>query len=837
MYKHFILYILNLKYGRYLPYFLLWILNFGFNSSLNAQKKDSTFKTNKDSLHLNKVKDSISIVILNGIKNEYSSIQTNLLKTGQLDTSLLTPGVKFSKDSIRINDKVSVFAYNLSKGCMSILDKASIKIKKPNIKIGGSIENQSYATNTQNPFLIGESVYSRFYFKPTISIYSIPLKIDGFYTTETSGMYRNSYFRVSLDMEALQSAAKGKMEETLKAKQREYTYKVLKAKPTLDQENKAKLELSKTTNSYANADRLTNDAKRQLEKEKQKAVDQQNHINDSLENLAQNNIDNEISNVKQMNDSIEKSKTDSLNNSCDSITNCKLYGKAAKTIDSLQNVYNSCLKRKENLQRQKDSVENNYSKISEQCNAIKGMLKGDSLSIEEYRQMIKNPGSQITKRLPNSIDHFKITRLAIGQVAPTYAEFGLNGIPVKGGEIMVQSGNLFIGTTLGKTTNTSDFFSLNASSPKYDKRLGALIVGYNSGKNRYYLHSLNISEDKKNNEQKNYHEENTVFTVGAEMKFKKNLRFIGELAASRYSRLPINTTIEYKGESPVIKPSFNNSITNSTAARINLEYDLTNTTVISTKYERIGESFKDLGNPFLRRDFLMKELKFTQTLFKNKLKTEAFYKEGSDNVSKEKNYTNRNKGFGFKARTSFSRYPNIMLMYSPFQFGNNHPDSNLRTRSQFSFLMATLTWYKTMGRTAFNTIASYNNSKQSFETAQDVSVSQYTISQSLNPGKKFKLNFQLMYSKTFPSVDSINCFSQMICFSHLANSKLTWNLNLDNVSYFHHGFKRGGSLGCSILLTKNSNISLQGGLSQIHKIWGKSDMLVVFARVGVIWKL
>ena len=251
----------------------------------------------------------------------------------------------------------------------------------------------------------------------------------------------------------------------------------------------------------------------------------------------------------------------------------------------------------------------------------------------------------------------------------------------------------------------------------------------------------------------------------------------------------------------------------------------------------MGESYINLGNPFLRKDFMLKELKLAQSLLSGKIKLESFYKQGSDNLSKLKEYTNKNSGFGFKGQTRFKKYPNLMVMYSPIQFGNNHPDSTLRTRNQVNFTMATLTWFKIIRGINSGTIFSYNNSKQSFSNLPSVSVTAYSLNQTLGIGKDLQIIFSSMYTKTLPSVDSVNSFSQNFGLYKRSNSRLTWNVMLNNVSYFHHGFRRGGQIGGSILLKNNSMINLQAGLNQIHRIWGIEDAIAIDCRLGVIWKL
>jgi hypothetical protein len=711
---------------------------------------------------------------------------------------------------------------------------------RSNISISGTLENQTYASNFQNPYLRNSPVYSRFYFRPTATIYGIPISINSFYTTETEGQYRNRFIQVSFNKSVFDANARDKITENLNAKLREHNYRRIDLNLLTNAEAQLKNDMNRVVNRYNYQQSLTKILEYQIEAEKKNVEILTRKHSGSFDSSIKHRR-NEISGKGySILDSLKHEMRNRTEMMADSLIkrseDNEMISNSQNRIDSLNDVLEKYQLKEKVYRSQLDSIQREYDTIMGRYARIKNLLELDSVGIKKYKELLQKPSLDgLLKKSPLKLGEMEITKFEIGQVSPVYSFLGINGIPVRGTEVMVKNQNWFGGITVGRTTNSGNFYSSTNQKPVFNKPTQAFIVGKNINHNRVFIHLLHIGEKDRKVSNNETNERNIVLSTGAELEFKKVLRINFELATSSYRLNPTGTTVLYKGEKTVESFDFTKKLTNSSAQKVNLTYEISGNTVLNLNYERFNPSFKNLGNPFIRHNFMVREVKISQSLMANKIRMEAFYKEGKDNLSNEREFTNKNKGFGFKGRTAFKKYPNLMVFYSPIQFGNNHPDSALRTNNQMNFTMVAVSWNKNCRKVRTSTFINYSHSKQHFSNITDVQLKTYSLNENISLSKQVQINIQASYSRTIPAVDSMNCISQSVGIFHSPNSKSTWNLSIDNVNYFNGGYRRGGFIGGSIILKNNSKINTQLGMSKLHNFWGLQDAIQLFAQIGVLW--
>jgi hypothetical protein len=481
------------------------------------------------------------------------------------------------------------------------------------------------------------------------------------------------------------------------------------------------------------------------------------------------------------------------------------------------------------MQRKLEELKSEKQKIDDlrQSDSAQLLKKiGSARNPDDIRKMAKD--QMPDKKILNNI--LAVDRFGIGLVNPQYSEFTLFATSVKGLDIGVNKDKYFYDLTIGKTTR--QFTGLFSDArPKYDRYIGVTRLGYGELKGNYLSLEYLYAYDPKATDKATPMIRNGVANLSGRVTMLKSTVVEANLAQSNYKEQYVEQRSNYNSTTHAKLDASANR-----AYQVKAIQAIGDNTKIELQVKQTGAAFRTVGNPFLRRNFREGEFKFEQQLFKKRVKVSGFYKEMRDNLVELNAATNRLKGYGLKLSTAFEKYPNITASYSPYQQGNNHPDSLYRTNNQFSITTAMITYKKRFRTLNWNGLVNYTRSAMEINDAGTVAYKMISTVHTLQIGQRHTSIISYMSNVTAPFVDSLNSNSIQLSHTYLAKRSLSAGLIGEYTVYKNDAFRAGGGLQVTTALLKNFTLSLVTRYDRINKLWQLQDADVFTGKMILVWK-
>ena len=692
----------------------------------------------------------------------------------------------------------------------------NIKSKlKSSIHTKGSITFENYITNYLLPIQPGERAYSRVHGNTTLTILSLPFNADFYLTTEKNTFYNSNSFSLSFDVDQfkknLTTNAKNKVKDqtsSLNEIQRELMgqeYDLSKLNSKLDVQN---LKLA--------------GVQQQLDGFESPSIE--NTIisdytgTDNLKSQAEGIFQDSVNKQKQgLSESSQKNKDSLLKESAkikqdiDALNEKIVY--ANKTIGLLKN---------------SDSLA--QTEIAE----LKNGLNSNSI----YTLLGKNSGK--VKGLDKVLS--SISSFNIGLFNPVYTRNSVNGISVKGVNATWDSRLFFGNLTLGNTFRDQlPFKGFGTERPKFDRRIGATMLGFGKRDATNVYGLLLGVKDKPTSQTETINSQNTVLGIGGQIKVAKILQFNGEILSSRYEK---NAPSYYNSETSVMNgdtQSYTSRVKQLSHMAFNFGTSIfpVKTVEIKSNWKWVGPGYCSLASPYTRTNYDEKELAIKWKLFKSRLNLGGFYKTNkSDPLNfQEGSYTM--SGYGFNMKTNFKKLPNVFMSYSPFEQGNNSPDTVFRSNNKFSLLTGGITYRFTNKKYTLLSNAILSRSHTEFIQLENRIGNQFnaSFSQNVQYKKSFLLTGTYSLSKTSPSVDSLNNYRVGLISTIKIKKNVSLGLQLDASNYNNRGSIRSGGLQLIYKAKKGVNISLRTKVNRFDGIYGLNNLMVYEGMLGVDYRL
>lgn len=695
--------------------------------------------------------------------------------------------------------------------------KSKLPPKENLFKFSLQLRSESFATNAQNPMQRNELMYSRLYVSPKFTVLGLPFTSNLFYTTESNNTYKNNYFAFRLDVNSLRQSAVEQMQKEIdelnkvdRLRQFEISAKSIES----DKINQQMEVLKKQVPDYDNWQQtLKQEAERKVN---EKLDAEKKALEEKLKTASEKEKEELMQAYGHKKDSMLLSVKSSINDSISAIR-----AKTGENLDTAKlNKLLALEKQYESLQKQKEKLEL--------------LRKADTTGMASKIAGIRNPKNirdQMKSGMPNQgllKSVLAVDRFGIGLTGAMYTDFTLSNMSLKGVDIGVSKKKYFWDATIGKTSKQ---FILPFSSSKivYNRPTGALRFGIGSRSSDFLALTYFSAFDLNAIDSFAPNVNNSVLSIGGKLSLLKGMTVEGEWAQSQYKE-----QYHYK----VITTNTSNNI--SANGTMSYQLKAVQQSGKNTKFEiqtrQVGAAFRTIGNPFLRRNFRELESKVEQLFFKQKIKFSASYKEMRDNLNELNVTTNRIKGYGLKINTSFDKYPNLMLSYSPYIQGNNHPDSLYRTNNQFSITTATINYKKRYK--IYNWVGLVNYTKSTMEIGEKGQVAYKNIStiHSIQAGQRHNMLLSFFRNITAPFVDSLNSNSVQICYNYLAKKGLSIGLQTDCLKYKNNAYKQGVGLVATSAILKNLSVSGIIRYDKIDGLWKLENKDVFTGKMVLVWR-
>jgi hypothetical protein len=562
--------------------------------------------------------DTSKVNVLNGDILKYSKVDILQSNSDTNQYKVVKPGMaiydvksNIPNDSLQSTrttaDKSSLRKINLSKGIKRIVPSG-------NISLGYDYGFLPYTTNMPSPSMAYKSEG-----KIDLNLFSLPINVSYFYSTQKNIVGLNNYFRVSYDAERY----KNQLNQKLLDKKNIYK----------DQKGKLVSEKQDLVKKMAFADYLNSTD----------PVKWPKGINQSTKLSSPKITVPEITNEIGVNDSLNVSvntNTTGFNIDKSGSVGGRLDDYKRKS-DSVRTVY-------EKYRSQYEQLSDSIKKIDSELEKLESFKNGND------RTYAKN--SEYFTKYQNFISGVK--RFEIGLCYPNYSTFLANNLPVRGINFEYNKDSRYLAFTYGTTvstllynSNTSEgvlrnvrnaynYFDANnlVSGRKIlSVKLGSgtkegnhffigMLLGRGQTSYRSFLNGENVFTGR---------ESNIVLEADVRYKLAKAITLDVNLGKSSLRGEDFNLAV-FQEE---MKEVFSKYRSNALLAKISTGIKRTNTNV-SLVVRYVDPFFKSFGIGFMRSDNLRYELKLDQPIGK-KLKYSGAFRYEEDNLLQLLNYKNQ----------------------------------------------------------------------------------------------------------------------------------------------------------------------------------------------------
>ena len=262
-----------------------------------------------------------------------------------------------------------------------------------------------------------------------------------------------------------------------------------------------------------------------------------------------------------------------------------------------------------------------------------------------------------------------IKKFEVGTSNPTFSDYTLRGVPIKGVNIELEPAKWHIAYAGKKNMEAI------ASQNVYERELQAGKIGYGKTDKSHirliYLQGIDgkgVGGDLiglplallPSTPQKNY-----VLALKGKLILSKTVNFEGEVARS------FTSTNLYKKDlsfSESYNNFFNDVISDSTikignAANLKLNLQIKKNTKLQLKTEYISGNFHTLGAPYMRNDMKGYQAEIEQTIPNSKITLSGTFGQSYDNLSGQKTQTTYVNTYGIKFKWTPKKLPFVMIDY------------------------------------------------------------------------------------------------------------------------------------------------------------------------------
>lgn len=533
-------------------------------------------------------------------------------------------------------------------------------------------------------------------------------------------------------------------------------------------------------------------------------------VDDSLNNLLEDK-EGKFNDSLQGNNSIQR-----IQKYRDSIDKIRLA--QAERIEELN-------RKLDEMQKHRDSVKEQIEYYKTQVDRYKQLAKDPFAAVKDATANVEDSIHKVADRKPHISD---IRQFDVGLFYANQTELTTAGLPVKGLNFLISPGKLIFGIGGGRTM--SNFNSLSKTRQNFDRNAALLTLGYAFSKQLMITWNAGNLWDETKGEgikKSNFYSSLTVEHQFRQLQIKAEAAYSKIQTSGGYLE---NTTVQ-NSESPYV----NYRLSDQLAYKAKFQYEVLKNSSFSGSFTKVPLSYMTLGNPYMRRDYKEYEANYKQKLFKNKIQYEIFYKENRNNLNNFETYTTHSKGYGIIIQTNFSSLPNLSLSYLPYSMGNNHPDSALRTRSQFSVLNAVLSYAYFRAKIMWNSLLMFSQSQAELAPGQLSGNVLFSSNQTLDYKGKLNMNITYNASRFQYTTDTMNFNQCKIVIGIKPSKTIQPQIGGDYVLYKNGASKSSILAGFNLRIRKSFSFRFNYSFSHLYRLWGFDEKFAHQAKGSLIF--
>ncbi len=679
---------------------------------------------------------------------------------------------------------------------------------KPNVKElitrpTGELGMEMFHSGFDNPVLMNESRYIRLHADVKLGIAGIPLGVNGYYTTEQQTLFNNNSLNLYFDKDAYMRRLEQEKREKLGAVTKQVN-------ANKDQLRNSRKQLSDLTNRIEMVETQRAERLRSLA-----AL-----TNPPLTNPIDARIRDSLNEHGSLHAEMHRNSIKSRSAASDSVLLQRL------TADT-QRLY----RYQQNLQLQ---VSNITSKVAHWDSLVRNdslMHVGSNYNMSELSNKSKSlPVPKLTGIMTN------ISTLQVGLFNTSMNPLGLNGTAIRGLNLGYGVGKMDVEVAIGRMQST-DFSSFDRRNNRFNRNIAATKLGYQFASVTVNLFAHRIYDDQTKLQQQEERQtaySNNLIGLNVAGNWGARTTLNISVAHCEFQARPTTTV----GVENITAPTADNFL-NTKAYNAGVQYRITRNIQGFLNTLNSGNSFRNLGNPFMRYGYEENQTGISAMLLRKRLHISSFIKSWKDNPTLEGNRSNHGLGYGLNAGTRFKnpQLPNLQFMISPFEQGNNHPDTLMRIHSRSELTSASIYWNP--GRKAWKYSSNINASQSRIHLWDTLSsvFRTYAINQDIRYKERYFMGAGITYIRNYPGIDSAQ--------GQFCNFKLGWNFTKTNsmsilanqFRYLNGAFRSNASLQISAQIHRTKRLTCRIGYDQISGIWGFESMKSFQGMLRFDWLL
>ncbi|MBI1308192.1 MAG: hypothetical protein GC181_16440 [Bacteroidetes bacterium] len=595
------------------------------------------------------------------------------------------------------------------------------------------VQIESYASNSSLPYQLNAPVYTRVSASTNLNILGIPFTSDLYFTTEKNTFYNAN----SIGFHFNPGGYRENIEEKLKG-----------------QVNKQKKELKENRMDGQKVDQYVKDMENLASIEKRKL---QQRLNTDLFVLPDYKGDIEA----MGNDSLSQVKKAAYQRWKDSVD--RVQSAKDHQLDSMKAVIRTLEQFIEKAQTIKHLVNQKDSVMNMQLYSLE----------DEYKKLANSKRHQLESGLGENRFISSIRSLDVGVCYPIFSPSSINGVAVKGLNITTANQHGFTKIVGGKTLSSYSLSSQSKQPNLFNRNMVATQTGYgNLNKNNIYWISSAFWDPYSKETQ--YSTRNYVNGIGGIWIIHNQFKLEGEILSSASKiNAPVEIQVAGKENGIHYSSTFSHRVLDRSSINLQSKWDAYKGTQLTFKFDQKAYGFESFGSPFLRRNYCQFDLKLSQDLFRQKIRTTASYMHYCNNLDHRSSVTNSMKGLGIVVYSKFTKGPNFQFTHSPYQQGNNHSDTLLRTNNKMAVTNLVVTYQKTFRKNKFMWSGSISKAKVEYFMIENL-VANTQIYNLTQKWETFKISLTTGITKSvvLPAVDSLNYTGGNVTFRYKIKSNI-----------------------------------------------------------------
>jgi hypothetical protein len=303
---------------------------------------------------------------------------------------------------------------------------------------------------------------------------------------------------------------------------------------------------------------------------------------------------------------------------------------------------------------------------------------------------------------------YSVKSISIGMGTPNFSSLSLNGMAVNGFTMEVEPFNIYGGFTYGEILNP--VLTNNFNYMSYRRNLVGGKLGYGSkDKSHIHLSIISATDDSSSvNPRDSLYlkgklpQDNKVINMDAQLNlFKDKFILTAEISGSQ----TVKDLTNFTGNNIINATATGNSndwfvnifTQNQQVHKAVVDYAINakletklfkDKTNLSASFKRVGPNYYSFGLPFLMRDLMTFEVKYSQKLWKNRIQLSAFIRRNNDNLTNNKTLTTVFYTYGFDFNLKIPKFPSVRASMNPIMIQNDSVSfqmMSLNTTVNYSF--------------------------------------------------------------------------------------------------------------------------------------------------------